>query len=799
MRLSSFHWVISRYCLKIKDLKALFDIIKNEYFNDGIYKNNVFDTGIYKAGGWFRCINQYKPEKGRLIKNTEHTIIKGDIKDFVLFYTDESELKEYVKVSKVPDIKDIIKPKNKKIVKVEEEKEVEESILASSELESEEIEKIKSFLNRINPDLPHNEWISVAYSLYNILNEDYEESLNLFNEWSSKGTKYKGIEDIRTRFNSIQKTRKASGGHKYKIKNLIDLANKYNPIQQDNKKTLKNNLYESKEDLTTEELEIFEWLNDNLETAEHVKNEVFKNKKNEFMWILDGKDEKASYKGEYSNFYCFDDGRWYNHAEKLFKYIKTNFYNDCKSKYDSIKDKLTKSQNTNIRGKIMRLLEPDFQEKILKCSMSDDSTKKTNVKFDENPELLGFDNGILDLKTGLFRPFKYNDFVSMSTGWDYLANEEGKAIIDETKKKEVYEYLYSMFASEEEREVLEYLLYMFASSLNGYTYRKFFILTGQAMGGGGSNGKSRLNVNHCRILGKYAIEEPKADLLFGNKTGPSPELVALEKKRYIRFTEPDSKQAFSVEFIQSLCGGTNRMSARNCFSNKTSIYISGTVSCECNKTPDYPSGNNAARDRLRVAPFNRTFSNGGEGDAIIDFITVFPTNSTYTEEWFFERRMEWLNILLPYSIELLKNPLEYKVSSPKIVVEASSVYLSKSNVINQWFDNKYEKGPDKNKDGKTVFLSVKDVYDTFTNSQAYKDMTKKEKRETNYNKFIELFTNKKGYKAEWKIKYKEPKINIVGELIKGEHHRNILIGYIEKNEEVKEITNEEDEEYDEEE
>ena len=656
--------------------------------------------------------------------------------------------------------------------------------------------KILTILSRIPPDVAQDEWISVAYSIYNILNEDYEESFKIFNEWSSKGEKYKGEKDVRTRFNSIQKARKTSGGHKYRIKNLNDLANKYNPIVKTSKKDEKKS---EDEEMTEEEKAIFTWLYDNLETAEHVKHIVFGRKKDEFMWILDGGDERAVYTEGYSNFYCFENGRWYNHAEKLFKYIKYDLYNECFLKYESIRDKLTKGQDTRIRSRINNLLEPTFQMKVLECSKSDDFTKRTNIKFDERPELLGFDNGVLDLKTGLFREYKYDDYISMSVGWDYQADEEGKPIIDPSKVEDLYQYLHSMFRSEEEREVLDYLLNMYASSLNGYTYRKFFILTGQAFGGGGSNGKSKLNENHCGVLGKYALENPKADLLFGNKTGPSPELVAIEKKRYIRFQEPDSKQSFSVEFIQALCGGSSKMSARNCYSNKTSITISGTVSCECNKTPDFPSNNNASRDRLAVIPYRTIFSTGLDGALPIDNKTVFPATSTNTKEWFYERRMEWISILLPFSMKLLETPLEFRVSAPKIVIDASAVYLSKSNIVNQWFDNNYEKCADKDKDGKSVILEMKDVYEEFKESLTFKEMSKKEKRDTSYENFCGLFMLKSGFKNEWKIKLKEPYKNALGELIKGRHYGKCMIGWCQKKSEKMTEMKEDDEEFDEEE
>lgn len=40
-------------------------------------------------------------------------------------------------------------------------------------------------------------------------------------------------------------------------------------------------------------------------------------------------------------------------------------------------------------------------------------------KLDNNVNLVGFDNGILDIEQQVFREGKPEDYVSLTTGWDY--------------------------------------------------------------------------------------------------------------------------------------------------------------------------------------------------------------------------------------------------------------------------------------------------------------------------------------------------------------------------------------------
>ena len=40
------------------------------------------------------------------------------------------------------------------------------------------------------------------------------------------------------------------------------------------------------------------------------------------------------------------------------------------------------------------------------------------IEFDLNPDLLGFKNGVYDIKEECFRKARFDDHVSWSTGWD---------------------------------------------------------------------------------------------------------------------------------------------------------------------------------------------------------------------------------------------------------------------------------------------------------------------------------------------------------------------------------------------
>ena len=69
---------------------------------------------------------------------------------------------------------------------------------------------------------------------------------------------------------------------------------------------------------------------------------------------------------------------------------------------------------------VFRNILPTFDHKVYKectCLFYDDKFLR---KLDANPYLVGFENGIYDLKDQKLRPGTPNDYVSLSTGYDYV-------------------------------------------------------------------------------------------------------------------------------------------------------------------------------------------------------------------------------------------------------------------------------------------------------------------------------------------------------------------------------------------
>ena len=69
-------------------------------------------------------------------------------------------------------------------------------------------------------------------------------------------------------------------------------------------------------------------------------------------------------------------------------------------------------------------------------------------------------------------------------------------------------------------------------------------------------------------------------------------------------------------------------------------------------------------------------------------------------------------------------------SPPRVCIEACNDYLSLSDDIFDWFSNTYEKTDDN-----TSFIYFSDVFEMFSSSDYYQNLSKKEKRENNLKRF----------------------------------------------------------------
>ena len=105
---------------------------------------------------------------------------------------------------------------------------------------------------------------------------------------------------------------------------------------------------------------------------------------------------------------------WDTYNKKFQEYYKK--WIEARDKGDQAKFKVKIDQVVKI---MKNLKSTPFKNNVMKESMEVFYDEKFNKKIDANPWLIGFQNGIYDLKTNTFRDGNPSDYISMKMAVEY--------------------------------------------------------------------------------------------------------------------------------------------------------------------------------------------------------------------------------------------------------------------------------------------------------------------------------------------------------------------------------------------
>lgn len=343
---------------------------------------------------------------------------------------------------------------------------------------------------------------------------------------------------------------------------------------------------------------------------------------------------------------------------------------------------------------------------------------KEDLKFDANPYLVGFNNGVWDFTEGVraFRKYKPSDYMTMSVGYDWNEEEATDPIKNASLLSLIKEILH-------DQDIIDFFLETVSRSLIGISSQKFIILNG-----GGGNGKGLLcDGLGAEMFGDYGYNIPIHILTDAKKSGANTELAQCNNKRFLYCKEPSAKKCLDNAIVKELTGGGG-INARQCHSNDTKVQLCGTLFMECNpKLPWLEEPSNAELRRVSLIPFNSSYVS--EIDEVDPTHRIYQLNSLYTTpEWKREYAPIYFNILKTI---LLKNLVSLDVKIPKTIKDVTDVYLSGGiqllNFINEAFDvlTKEEKKHQK-ETGEGIF-SLATFMDSFKTTSYYDLLSREDK------------------------------------------------------------------------
>lgn len=314
-------------------------------------------------------------------------------------------------------------------------------------------------------------------------------------------------------------------------------------------------------------------------------------------------------------------------------------------------------------------------------------------KLNSNIYLIGFNNGIYDLKEMCFRDGLPSDYVSMTVGYDWKDYRHDDPIFNRINKffREV----------QTEDDMREYLFGFIASVFRGIPDQKVHIWTGS-----GGNGKSAV-VNLIKtILGQYFGVVPITLLTRkrGNSSSATPELADKFGRRLLVVQEPEHNDVIYVGQMKEY-SGKDTIQARPLYGDPFEYVPQFKMVMTCNNLPHIPANDDGVWRRLRVTPFESRFVDENPvGDR--QFLKDEELEEDFPK-W--TQAFMWLILTKYYPIyDAGIDGKKYKIKEPEKVKQFTKNYKMDSDVYMEFLDENIAKSENK-KD--TVSISF--LYDTF--------------------------------------------------------------------------------------
>ncbi len=636
------------------------------------YNCPYIDTSVY-GDKWWRLPGQKKGKKSPSdnTEGTEHEIIKGDMVDFVVTHIQEG--------SKRVEWKETAKKDKKGLASVP------TSISSSTTLDGLcETEDKKDTIRRCFDALKkkrfeeYESWFKIGCICYN---ECGEEGLELFDEGSKRGSNY-DASSVKAKYEEIIQHPRSDG--KIGIGTLIMWAMTDTP-------GFSGRIVDQYK-LKMREADYF-WLPpmDINNIGDIYSNALYRMSDADYVDLIlhlypgyFHSDQRTLYFFNQYGIYKADNGEIDTVLSRIREHLQDGV-NRMKKEVDRIKEEkdLTDEEIADFKEKIKELstattrtiahlgnlkhITPIKKMLLLSVKIRDNTIYD---RMDEmNPYVVGFENGVWDLKEGVFRKGRKEDYVSITTGYEYTPAVESEV-------KRVYDVIRSIWKTEEQTA---YCLHMLAYSLDGTIDRgevNFHI-------GSGGNGKSLIfnALRHC-LGGYYGSMGPEYFLDSKNESGKAnSDLAQTKGKRVVVISEIEtsSNDKIQTRKLKDISGG-EIVKVRDLYKSTFELKPQFTLHFMSNNLPLLSSTDEGVSRRLRVITYPYLFRDvskykpGVEGEFLRDEKLGGELKSL---------RMAFFHLLLRYY-----KP-EYVVTDD--VKGSTEVYFLDSNPILKWFKENYVK------------------------------------------------------------------------------------------------------------
>lgn len=311
-----------------------------------------------------------------------------------------------------------------------------------------------------------------------------------------------------------------------------------------------------------------------------------------------------------------------------------------------------------VLGRISIKLRGDGgRKKILNCARSNSRPLTVHPKqLDQEPWLLPCANAVVDLRTGVARPGRPDDFLTRASERDWVSIDEPCV--------EWEKFLLSILGGNQ--EVVDFLQRVLGYTTTGLNVERLFLVL---FGKHGQNGKGTLLEILYYVLGR--LSGPiQTEMLMSQKfakssSGPSPDLMALKGKRLAWASESEEGQSFAAGRIKYFSGGDPIVGRGLNDKAQTTFMPSHVLFLLTNCLPHAPAHDEPFWTRINVIDFPLSFlrrkpKEAHERQADPELLDKLKSESSGILAWLVRGCLAWQKHGLAPPEKVLNDSLKYR-------------------------------------------------------------------------------------------------------------------------------------------
>jgi len=306
--------------------------------------------------------------------------------------------------------------------------------------------------------------------------------------------------------------------------------------------------------------------------------------------------------------------------------------------------------------------------------------------LDENPYLMCFANGVVDLKTCEFRRGFPDDYLSKCTGVNYIKDADLPIEV----VKQINEFMAQLFP---DADLRQYMWQHLASCLFGENINQTFNI----YQGSGRNGKSILTELFAKGLGDYAGIVP-VTLITQKRTtlgAACSEVAQLKGLRYALMQEPSKGEHMNEGIMKELTGG-DQINARALYQDAITFRPQFTIVMTTNNDFEDISNDDATWRRIRKIDFVAKFLDNPNTAANPNNNKIIPFHLC-PHQFPIDRKLKekfpvWAPVFMTMLVKIAFKT-NGSVTDCAMVLKSSEALRKRQDYFMQFCENKLEEKP----------------------------------------------------------------------------------------------------------